>query len=202
MDELQAQMILEEATRSRVLSSWDHQTELEVVSYGERSLGYHWIHYASAMYYNKLNSFLSISVIISSGTTTAVTAVGLNSDESQGLMIILAIFSGISTILASILRFMRAGEQYEKHLNSAIQFQNMANEIKMELSFKQDDRSHAKEFMEKIYLEYNKITADMPTPPSVIVEKFKREIVEKDIAIPEIANGYFRTFKHLQATYI
>ena len=210
MDELQAQVLLEESTRARILSSWDGPTEAEVASYGEKSLGYHWIHYASALYFSTLNSFISISTIVSSGITTAATASSMSPGEYSrtGLMVtfsVLTTLSAISTILASVSRFLKAGENYEKHLNTAIQFSNMANEIKMEMSFKPEDRTHSKEFVEKLYSEYNKILSDAPTPPTHIVERFKKEVIEKnksDIAIPEIANGYFRTFKHLQNAYI
>jgi len=199
IEHLEAKFLVDKQKRIENAMSWHPKQEKLIKSWGEKALGYRWLHNRSAQNHNASHRNLSVSYI---GITT-VAGLGTLVSSSSGVasMALLYTFSFLNLAaagIASIHKFLRCGEQYEANAQTSKMFGRLARDISLELSLELEDRMNAVEYCHKIREEYDKIMDHAPDIPSDIVEEYKRMMKTDDpnceISRPDVANGKFKIY--------
>src|SRR6056300_468298 len=199
IEHLEAKFLVDKQKRIENAMSWHTKQEKLVKSWGEKALGYRWLHNRSAQNHNASHRNLSVSYI---GITT-VAGLGTLVSSSSGVasMALLYTFSFLNLAaagIASIHKFLRCGEQYEANAQTSKMFGRLARDISLELSLELEDRMNAVEYCHKIREEYDKIIDHAPEVPTDIINEYKsmmdKEDPENTLARPEMANGKFKIY--------
>jgi len=198
---MHAAALLDQVTREKISDSWDSQTEMEISRYGERCLGYQWLHSRQSEIHGNIHSnMVGASISLSSlGSLVSAVASGLSGrEETFYIFICLALINASSAALIAFIKFLQPGERCEKHTHISHAFHKLATEINLELSFRREERSHSKDFLERMLSKYSDIIEDSLPVSGLVIKEFQNKMEKdgtQDIAYPEIANGYFTRFK-------
>jgi len=195
-----AKRIADLQRKKEIAESWHPQQEKLIRIWGEKCLGYRWLHDRTAKYHSVIHRNMSIATIMGS----AVAGIGTMTASGSGGMIIPATMYAFSMInlataaLASIHKFLRSGEKYEANLQISKMFSGLARDITMELSLEKEDRVLAFDYCNKIRLEYDKLIDIAPDIPEEVIKKYKEMMELEDpegiIHKPDVANGKFKIY--------
>jgi len=139
-------------------------------------------HYDAATYFERLNLFLGIPVIVLStavGTTIFAT---LTKSPSTRTQIYVGLLSVVAAVLASLQTFLRFSERAEKHRASGAKYAALKTELEMVQALPRET-SEMKEFLESFSARWGALHGESPTIPERIyaratskVESIKGEL--------------------------
>ena len=199
IEHLEAKFLVDKQKRIENAMSWHPKQEKLIKSWGEKALGYRWIHHRCAVRHSTAHT--NFSIINIAMTTLAGLGTLIASSENQNSQILLYTFSFLNlgaAGIASIHKFLRCGEQFESNIQTSKLFSRLARDISLELSLEPEDRMNAVEYCHKIREDYDKIIDHAPEVPSDILNEYKsmmdKEDPENTLARPEMANGKFKIY--------
>jgi len=199
IEHLEAKFLVDKQKRIENAMSWHPKQEKLIKSWGEKALGYRWIHHRCAVRHSTAHT--NFSIINIAMTTLAGLGTLIASSENQNSQILLYTFSFLNlgaAGIASIHKFLRCGEQFESNMQTSKLFSRLARDISLELSLEPEDRMNAVEYCHKIREDYDKIIDHAPEVPTDIINEYKsmmdKEDPENTLARPEMANGKFKIY--------
>ena len=199
IEHLEAKFLVDKQKRIENAMSWHPKQEKLIKSWGEKALGYRWIHHRCAVRHSTAHT--NFSIINIAMTTLAGLGTLIASSENQNSQILLYTFSFLNlgaAGIASIHKFLRCGEQFESNMQTSKLFSRLARDISLELSLEPEDRMNAVEYCHKIREDYDKIIDHAPEVPTHIINEYKsmmdKEDPENTLARPEMANGKFKIY--------
>ena len=136
----------------------------------------HYTHLKAAEYYKNLYVKTTVPIIICSSITTILASFNGNF-ISASFAIIVAVFSGLTTIGQALISFLEYNTKYDMHINSSNRFITLARYIETEVytnyysikkSTEEEDYMFIKTLLEKIQKEFGTIQNVEPYIPRKI----------------------------------
>lgn len=165
-----------------VNNSWNDKNERLIVSIGENSACYKWMHEKSAQMYNFMSTGLGLALVILNTGLSAQTLIPNN------IVIIQNVIIYIVTLISVIKSFLKYEELTSKHLLSAGKFGEIYHKIQQQMVLYRKDRINAVEFIRKTLQHYDQLIVSGPEINQLVRNKFKRLFLSSNISVPDIAD--------------
>ena len=172
--------------------SWNSQLERVISDEGERCLCFSWLHSKSEKKFTKLNTFMSIPVIIIS------TLAGSASIGSQALFggsayanVGIGVVSLSVGVLNTVASFFGWAKRSESHRISAITYRKIYRFILIELALPRTERMVARDMLKVVRDQCDRLQETSPQIPDTVIDAFKEKFGKStpDVKKPEITNG-------------
>ena len=171
---------------------WNSQLERVISDEGERSLCFSWLHSKSEKRFSKLNTYISLPVIIMS-TLAGSASIGSKTlfDNSEGSNIGIGIISLSVGVLNTVSSFFAWAKRSEAHRIASITYQKIYRFILIELSLPRKERMAAKDMLKVVRDQCDRLQETSPQIPDMVIQEFKEKFgkTTPDLKKPEITNG-------------
>ena len=171
---------------------WNSQLERVISDEGERSLCFSWLHSKSEKRFSKLNTYISLPVIIMS-TLAGSASIGSKTlfDNSEGSNIGIGIISLSVGVLNTVSSFFAWAKRSEAHRIASITYQKIYRFILIELSLPRKERMAAKDMLKIVRDQCDRLQETSPQIPDIVIQEFKDKFGKStpDLKKPEITNG-------------
>jgi len=182
--------------------TWTQAQEAILVEWADKAACYRWLHDGSERYYQRLNNWLTIPVIVMS-TAAGTANFGVTSlvpPYSNAASYAIGCFTLLSGLITTLAKFLRVGEKIEAHHSASMSWGKLHRLISVELSLRRDQRVNCQDFIKISRAEVDRLIEMSPMTPEPILELFRREFRDnKDLCKPEICNGIDHTVVCLDA---
>lgn len=172
--------------------TWNSQIEQILSEEGERSLCYSWLHSKSENFYSKLNTYLSLPVIMLS-TIAGAGSIGTESlfNGSPTANIIIGCISLSVATLNTIGSYFSWAKRSESHRIAATTYKKVYRFILIELALPRHERIVAKDMLKIVREQCDRLQETSPQIPEGVILEFKLKFSNNtpDVAKPEITNG-------------
>jgi hypothetical protein len=168
-------------------NGWNDKNERIIVSIGENSASYKWMHDKSSQIYTSLHKMMGFILIIINTGLSAQTLVPENS-EIAAINILRQLFIYIVTLLSVVQNFLKYEELTSKHNSAAINFSHLYHKIQQEMSMFRKDRTDANTYVSTVLKEYDSLIVNGPDIHWYALSQFKKIFSKSDISIPDIAD--------------
>ena len=172
--------------------TWNSHLERILSDEGERSLCFKWLHSKSEKWYSKLNTYLSLPVIILS-TLAGSASIGSQSlfGESVAAPIAIGCVSLTVATLNTVGSYFGWAKRSESHRNAALTYSKIYRFILIELALPRTERMSAKDMLKVIRDQCDRLQETSPPIPDNIINEFKEKFSKTtpDVKKPEITNG-------------
>lgn len=172
--------------------TWNSQIEEILSEEGERSLCYSWLHSKSENFYSKLNTYLSLPVIMLS-TIAGAGSIGTESlfNGSSTANIVIGCISLSVATLNTIGSYFSWAKRSESHRIAATTYKKVYRFILIELALPRHERIVAKDMLKIVREQCDRLQETSPQIPDGIILEFKNKFstTTPDVAKPEITNG-------------
>ena len=178
-------------------NSWNDKNEQIIISIGENSASYKWMHEKCANYHKFIHRFTSILLIILSTALSAETIIPTNNYNDNDnnncnsdftLDIIKRIFVYIVTVLSVLQNFLKSQETGEKHLIASNAFSNLYHDIQQQMCMFRRDRINATRYVSDCLKQYDSLIINNPDISSHVLKKLKNTFNNTGISLPDIAD--------------
>ena len=154
-------------------NGWNDRNEKIIITLGENSASYKWMHEHSSRYYKYRHNYTSVIFIILNTVLTVDTV--MPSDTTDLVTnIIRKVIIYIVTILSIMQIFLKSEETSEKHLNSSAAFSELYHDIQQKMCMYRRDRINANKYVALCLKKYDSIVINSPDIPSSILKDFKK----------------------------
>ena len=173
------------------MATWNGQLEKVIADEAEKCLSFAWLHDKAQKYYEKLDVWINIPVIVLS-TISGTAAIGSDtlfagSPEANIGIGLISIFVGILNTLGS---YFAWGKRSEGHRISNIAYNKIHNFMRIELSLPRQERLAPTEFLKLIKEQLDRLNEVSPPIPDKTIREYKLLFGEQhDISKPTICNG-------------
>jgi hypothetical protein len=177
--------------------SWNPQLESIISEEGERAMCFSWLHNHSEKWYSKLNTAITLPVIIMS--TVAGTASIGSQGMSDGSASSTAKFTGFAIgglsllvgVLNTVSSYFGWAKRSESHRIAAITYNKVYRFILIELSLPRNERMTAKDMLKTIREQLDRLQETSPQIPDKVILQFREKFAETtpEVKKPEITNG-------------
>lgn len=169
----------------------DYNSEFEQLlkENGEHSQVYSILHQMSYIKYKYRFDMLNIPSIILTAVIGFITGIGINYPYTG---IILGASSVFVSIMKSITSYMKLNERSENHRICSLQFAQISNEIKIELSLRRKQRQPAKILLDVIKVKFKNLMEVAQLLDNDIIQQFRDKYLmnqhynESDISLPPV----------------
>ena len=169
----------------------DYNSEFEQLlkENGEHSQVYSILHQMSYIKYKYRFDMLNIPSIILTAVIGFITGIGINYPYTG---IILGASSVFVSIMKSITSYMKLNERSENHRICSLQFAQISNEIKIELSLRRKQRQPAKILLDVIKVKFKNLMEVAQLLDNDIIQQFREKYLmnqsynESDISLPPV----------------
>ena len=172
--------------------TWNSQIEEILSEEGERSLCYSWLHSKSENYYSKLNTYLTLPVILMS-TIAGAGSIGTQSlfNGSTSANIAIGCISLTVATLNTVGSYFSWAKRSESHRIAATTYKKVYRFILIELALPRHERIVAKDMLKIVREQCDRLQETSPQIPDNIISEFKNKFGSStpDLAKPEITNG-------------
>ena len=172
---------------SQLHNGWNDKNERIIVSVGENSASYKWMHDKSAQVYSTLHKMLGFILIIINTGLSAQTLLPTNS-EIPAINILRQIFIYIVTLVSVMQNFLKYEELKSKHNSASNKFSNLYHNIQQEMSMFRRSRVNATQYVSNTLKEYDSLIVSGPDIHWYAISQFKKIFSKADISIPDIAD--------------
>jgi hypothetical protein len=182
---------MDEARTSHEIT-WNSQLERILSDEGERSLCFQWLHSKSEKRYTKLNTYLSLPVIILS-TLAGAGSIGSQSlfSDSHAASIGIGAISLTVATMNTVAGFFSWAKRSESHRIAAITYGKIYRFILIELALPRDERMSPKDMLKVVREQCDRMNETSPPVPDVVIHEFREKFshTTPDLKKPEITNG-------------
>jgi hypothetical protein len=168
-------------------NGWNDKNERIIVSIGENSASYKWMHDKSSQIYTTLHKMMGFILIIINTGLSAQTLLPENS-EIAAVNILRQVFIYIVTLLSVVQNFLKYEELTSKHNSAVVNFSNLYHKIQQEMSMFRKNRTDATTYVSNILKEYDSLVVNGPDIHWYALSQFKKIFSKSDISIPDIAD--------------
>jgi len=173
--------------------TWHSQLERILSDEGERCLCFQWLHSKSEARYTKLNTYLSLPVIILS-TIAGASSIGsqtLFGGNFQNASIGIGAVSLTVATMNTVAGFFAWAKRSEAHRIASLTYGKIYRFILIELALPRDERMAPKDMLKVVRDQCDRMNETSPQIPDVIINEFKQKFNETtpNIKKPEITNG-------------
>jgi hypothetical protein len=172
--------------------TWNSQIEQILSEEGERSLCYSWLHSKSENFYSKLNTYLSLPVIMLS-TIAGAASIGSDSlfNGSSSANIAIGCVSLSVATLNTVGSYFSWAKRSESHRIAATTYKKVYRFILIELALPRHERIAAKDMLKIVREQCDRLQETSPQIPDGVILEFKGKFSNNtpDVAKPEITNG-------------
>lgn len=172
--------------------TWNSQLERILSDEGERSLCFQWLHSKSEKRYTKLNTYLSLPVILLS-TLAGAGSIGSQSlfSDSRAASIGIGAISLAVASMNTISGFFSWAKRSESHRIAAITYGKIYRFILIELALPRDERMTPKDMLKVVRDQCDRMNETSPQIPDTIINEFKENFATNTphVKKPEITNG-------------
>jgi hypothetical protein len=177
--------------------SWNPQLESIISEEGERAMCFSWLHNHSEKWYSKLNTFITLPVIVMStiAGTASIGAQGMsdptNTSASKYASFGIGGISLLVGVLNTVSSYFGWAKRSESHRIAAITYNKVYRFILIELALPRDERMTAKDMLKTIRDQLDRLQETSPPIPDKIILKFREKFSETtpEVKKPEITNG-------------
>ena len=168
---------------------WSDSLEQLFKKTAEQFLSLRWTHDQAARYTGKMNSYLTIPVIVLSGLA------GLGSVGSDNLLpfsdsnILVGFISFVAGTLQTISSYYAFAKRAEAHRVAAIQYERIHRMIEFELQIDRKHRTDPASLIQKLKEEADRLNEISPLLPSHSIDIFKKSFPSVEISVAPILNG-------------
>ena len=172
--------------------SWNSQLERVISDEGERCLCFSWLHSKSEKRFSKLNTYISIPVIVMS-TVAGSASIGSQSlfNGSQAGNICIGLISLSVGVMNTVSSFFSWAKRSESHRIAAITYQKIYRFILIELALPRKERMAARDMLKIVRDQCDRMQETSPQIPEFVIQEFKDKFAKTtpDLKKPEITNG-------------
>jgi hypothetical protein len=172
--------------------SWNSQLERIISDEGERSLCYSWLHSKSEKWYSKLNTYLSLPVIMMS-TIAGAASIGTQSlfNGSETANVLIGCISLSVATLNTVSSYFSWAKRSEAHRIAGTTYAKIYRFILIELALPRSERISAKDMLKIVREQCDRLQETSPQIPDNIINEFKAKFSKStpDVKKPEITNG-------------
>ncbi len=169
----------------------DYNSEFEQLlkENGEHSQVYSILHQMSYIKYKYRFDMLNIPSIILTAVIGFITGIGINYPYTG---IILGASSVFVSIMKSITSYMKLNERSENHRICSLQFAQISNEIKIELSLRRKQRQPAKILLDVIKVKFKNLMEVAQLLDNDIIQQFRKKYLmgpeynESSVSLPPV----------------
>ena len=169
----------------------DYNSEFEQLlkENGEHSQVYSILHQMSYIKYKYRFDMLNIPSIILTAVIGFITGIGINYPYTG---IILGASSVFVSIMKSITSYMKLNERSENHRICSLQFGQISNEIKIELSLRRKQRQPAKILLDVIKVKFKNLMEVAQLLDNDIIQQFRNKYLmnseynESSVSLPPV----------------
>ena len=169
----------------------DYNSEFEQLlkENGEHSQVYSILHQMSYIKYKYRFDMLNIPSIILTAIIGFMTGIGINYVHTG---VILGASSVFVSIMKSITSYMKLNERSENHRICSLQFAQISNEIKIELSLRRKQRQPAKILLDVIKVKFKNLMEVAHLIDNDIIQQFRdkylmdKEYNESNVSLPPV----------------
>jgi hypothetical protein len=175
-------VLLNKLSTMDINNSWNDKNERLIVSIGENSAGYKWMHEKNAQMYNIISMTLGLTLIILNTGLSAQTLI------PNSLTILQDIIIYIVTLISVVKNFLKHEELAAKHNSVASKFGELYHRIQQQMVLYRKDRQNALEFIKTSLKTYDDLIVNGPEISPIIQNKFKKLFSSSQISLPEVAD--------------
>ena len=172
--------------------SWNSQLERIISDEGERSLCYSWLHSKSEKWYSKLNTYLTLPVILLS-TLAGAGSIGTQSlfNGSTTANVMIGCISLSVATLNTVGSYFSWAKRSESHRIAGTTYAKVYRFIVIELALPRSERISAKDMLKIVREQCDRLQETSPQIPDNIINEFKARFgtTTPDVKKPEITNG-------------
>jgi len=172
--------------------TWNSQLERVISDEGERCLCFSWLHGKSEKRFTRLNTLMSIPVIVLStlAGSASIGSQSLFNGAPTGNMTIGAV-SLLVGVMNTVSSFFSWAKRSEAHRISGITYQKVYRFILIELALPRNERMAARDMLKVVRDQCDRLQETAPQIPDEIISLFKEKFntTTPDVKKPEITNG-------------
>lgn len=153
---------------------------------GDHSQVYSILHQMSHVKYRAMYDKCNIPLIIITAVIGFVTGIGL---PYAYINTILGASSVFVSIMKSIVSYLKLSERSENHRICSLQFGQISNEIKMELSLRRNQRQPAKILLDIVKVKYKNLMEVAQLLDNDVIQRFRKKYLcdgNSEISLPPI----------------
>lgn len=175
--------IVEKLGTILINNGWNNKNEKLIISIGENSASYKWMHEKSAQRFEIYNKIFTIVMILLS-TVLSIQTVLVS--ENEVVEILRDIITYIITVMTIVSNFINYDKLIEKHLTTSGQFSNLYHDIQQQMCLYRQDRKNAINYISETLKVYDSLILQGPIINSRILRDFKIKFANSDISKPGI----------------
>ena len=179
---------VETARKRKNADNWKTSQEDLLVSWGEKSAGYRWMHDAMANQHRTRNDRLAYPIIILSCLCGVGGFSTVGSSTNVFIQYAFAILNITVTVLSSLQKFQRGAEMSEQHHVAACGYAKFYRLICHEMSLPPEDRTEVHELLNQSRIEYDRLLAASPEISNKTVRLYLDTFPDAKNK-PDVANG-------------
>ena len=172
--------------------TWNSQLERILSDEGERSLCFQWLHTKAEKRYTKLNTYLSLPVIVLS-TLAGASSIGSQSlfADSHAASIGIGAISLTVATMNTVAGFFGWSKRSEAHRIAGITYGKIYRFILIELALPRHERMAPKDMLKVVRDQCDRMHETSPQIPDPIIHEFRIRFSDNtpDVKKPEITNG-------------
>lgn len=199
LEELEEQ---DENTTLPVEQTWTAAQESILVEWSDKAASYRWLHEGAERYYQRMNNWLTIPVIVVS-TAAGTANFGVTSlvpPYSSAAAYVIGCATLVAGLVTTLAKFLRVGEKLEAHHSASMSWGKLNRLISVELSLRRDQRVQCQDFVKIARAEVDRLIEMSPMIPEPILEQFRTEFADNMLLKkPEICNGIDHTMVCMDA---
>jgi hypothetical protein len=151
-------------------SNWSENIEKVISQIGISCDSYKWM----SIYTAKRNEYKYNILMYTSIITGPVSGVLSIFSSSETATMFVTVFSFLSGIISTIIKFSEFGEKATLYKSVAAKYSSLENNIKRQLSLNREDRVNAGEYLEWISRSYDELFSTTPLIPDDIYQRFEK----------------------------
>jgi uncharacterized membrane protein len=183
---------------------WNSQLERVISDEGERSLCFSWLHLHSEKRYSKLNTYISLPVIVMS-TIAGSASIGSQTlfSDPQIAGVGIGLISLTVATLNTVASYFSWAKRAEAHRIASITYQKIYRFILIELALPRAERMAARDMLKVVRENMERISETAPQIPPQIIALFQSRFDKtENIAKPEITNGLDEIYVYKEEEHI
>ena len=137
-------------------NGWNDKNEKLIISIGENSASYKWMHERCSNYNKRIYNITSIFLIILSSTLSAETFIP-DKNSNLGLIITKQIIVYLITVISILQNFLKSEEFAEKHSTAAGEFSKLYHDIQQQMCRFRRDRYDASKYVSNCLTKYDSL---------------------------------------------
>jgi hypothetical protein len=178
------QIFLHKADLLVLNNGWNDKNEKIIISIGENSASYKWMHERCSSYHKNIYTFTSILLIVLSSGLSIETFI----KSDYVAKISTQIITYLATVTSVLQYFLKSEETGEKHLMAANEFSKLYHDIQQQMCMFRRDRINATKYVSDCLKLYDSLIINNPDINSYVLKKFKKTFKNSDISLPDIAD--------------